>query len=77
MNITRFFARAGMTLLLAMLTTMTSWAWDGQGTETDPYLIKTKTDWDHLADCVNGTNGETANDFSETFFKLNNTIRDY
>ncbi|MBR6190227.1 MAG: leucine-rich repeat protein [Prevotella sp.] len=47
------------------------WANDGHsGTETDPYIIYNKAQLDKLAQRVNGTHGETANDYKNKYFKL-------
>ena len=47
------------------------WANDGHsGTETDPYMIYNKAQLDKLAQRVNGTHGETANDYKNKYFKL-------
>ena len=44
-----------MIALLLAIVQMT-WAWDGSGTSTDPYLIKSSDDWKQLADDVSGGN---------------------
>ncbi len=46
-----------------------SWG-DGDGTAADPYLIYNKDQLDLLAHRVNGTHGETANDYSGKHFRL-------
>ena len=43
-----------MLLLLMLLTTVSAWAWDGQGTEASPYEIKSVGDLNQLATDVNG-----------------------
>ena len=57
-------ARAAM-MLLMLLTTATAWAWDGQGTEADPYLITNTTDLSQLANNVLG-----GTPYTGTYFKL-------
>ena len=42
-----------------------AWAWDGSGTSTDPYIIKSSIDWKQLADDVNG-----GNSYSGKFFEM-------
>ena len=49
-------------------------AWSGSGTFGSPYLITTTDQLDLLAKMVNGTDGYTENDFSGTYFKLDNDI---
>ena len=50
---------------LLLLLGQTAWAWDGEGTVTSPYLIKTTADWKQLADDVyGGTN------YSGYFFEM-------
>ena len=44
--------------------------WSGSGTEEAPYIIEFPNQLDLLAHRVNGTHGETANDYSGTYFKL-------
>lgn len=41
-------------LTLLLLTAQGVWAWDGSGTSTDPYLIKTSADWEQLSTDVGG-----------------------
>ena len=60
--------RAAM-LLVMMLTATTAWAWDGSGTQADPYQIKTTGDLDQLATDVNA--GTT---YEGTYFKVMNDI---
>ncbi|MBP5647319.1 MAG: InlB B-repeat-containing protein, partial [Bacteroidaceae bacterium] len=48
--------------------------WTGSGTQGDPYVITTTAGLDLLAKYVNGTDGYTANDFSDTYFKLGDDI---
>ena len=54
--------------MLLTLTTQTAWAWDGSGTEIDPYLIKTTGDLSDLS-----TQSQT-NNFDGVYFKLYNDI---
>ena len=44
--------------MLALLCTIVqeAWAWDGSGTQTDPYKIQTSADWKQLSDEVGGGN---------------------
>ena len=56
--------------LCTALTAQTARAWDGSGTEASPYLIKNTADLDLLAHRVNGTHGETANEYVGTYFRL-------
>ena len=74
MKNSNLMTRATLTLLVMMLTATTAWAWDGSGTKNDPYLIKTTDDLNLLAHRVNGTHGETANDYLGKYFKLANDI---
>ena len=60
--------RAAM-LLVMMLTATTAWAWDGSGTQADPYQIKNTGDLDQLATDVNA--GTT---YEGTYFKVMNDI---
>ena len=46
------------------------WATVNQGNSEDPYMIYNKDQLLLLAHRVNGTNGETANDYSGKYFKL-------
>lgn len=65
----RLRARAA-TLLIALMCGVTgAWAWDGSGTQADPYLIKNTTEWDTFASEVNG-----GNTFSGKTFKLTQDI---
>ncbi len=62
-------ARAAMTLLFTVLTTVTTWAWDGNGTQTSPYQITSTSDLLQLANDV--YNGDT---YSGKYFKLMNDL---
>ena len=54
-------------ILTLLLTTVVGvWAWDGSGTSTDPYLIKSSADWKQLADDVNGGNSYSGKYFEMT-----------
>ena len=46
------------------------WATKNAGTQADPYIIYNKAQLDKLAQRVNGTHGETANDYKNKYFKL-------
>ena len=48
--------------------------WSGDGTESSPYIIYNKDQLDLLAHRVNGTHGETANDYKDTYFQLGKDI---
>ena len=48
--------RTMLLLILLCATVQGAWAWDGSGTSTDPYQIKTSADWKQLADDVAGGN---------------------
>lgn len=54
-----------MALNLMCTVAHRAWAWDGNGTSTDPYLINNTDDWKQLADDVSG--GET---YSGTVFRM-------
>ena len=55
-------------LMLALLCAIAqvAWAWDGDGTSTDPYKIKSSADWKQLADDVNGGNSYSGKYFEMT-----------
>ncbi|MBO7139230.1 MAG: dockerin type I repeat-containing protein [Prevotella sp.] len=40
--------RTALTLLLTALATVSTWAWSGQGTKNDPYVIDNVGDWESL-----------------------------
>ena len=66
-NISRFIAA----LALLATTAQGAWAeWTGFGFKSNPYIISTPEDLLLLAHRVNGTNGETANDYQGRYFKL-------
>jgi hypothetical protein len=46
------------------------WATESEGSEGAPYMIYNKDQLDLLAHRVNGTHGETANDYENKYFKL-------
>ena len=46
--------RAAMMLLVMLLTTATAWAWSGDGSSGNPYLINSASDLAQLATDVNG-----------------------
>jgi hypothetical protein len=48
--------------------------WNGDGSEGSPYIIEYASQLDLLAHRVNGTHGETTNNYYNTYFKLNNDI---
>lgn len=41
-----------LTILLAIA--QQAWAWEGSGTQTDPYKIQTNADWKQLSNEVGG-----------------------
>ena len=47
------------------MVTQGTWAWDGSGTSTDPYLINNSADWRQLADDVSG-----GNSYSGLYFEM-------
>ncbi len=49
---------------------VTAIPWNGKGTEDSPYIIEYASQLDLLAHRVNGTHGETANDYYNTYFQL-------
>ena len=49
--------------------------WSGSGTKDDPYIINNKGQLNLLAHRVNGTYGETVNNYSGTYFKLGADIK--
>ena len=53
----RHSARAAAVLLIALCAAQTAWAWDGQGTEANPYQITRASDLQQLA--INVNNGTT------------------
>ena len=63
---TSFLARAAMTLLVMMLTTVTAWATiGGTGTPSDPYTINSAEDWNTFASNVSG-----GNSYQDMYVKL-------
>ena len=57
--------KALLTIVLLCTVVQVAWAWDGSGTQADPYLIKDNADWRQLAgDVSNGNN------FQGTFFEM-------
>ena len=52
-------------LALLLITVQYMWAWDGSGTQTDPYKIKNHADWKQLADDVLG-----GNSYRDKYFKM-------
>ena len=48
------------------MVTQGTWAWDGSGTSTDPYLINNAADWRQLADDVSGGNSYNGQYFEMT-----------
>ena len=57
--------RAATTLLLAMLTSATAWAWDGSGTKSDPDKIQNRADLVQLSTDINNS---TSNLYEGTYF---------
>ena len=65
-----FLARATMTLLLAMLTTVGAWATiTGSGTQTDPYVLNDAADWATFANSNNASTYWNSN----VYVKLSDT----
>ena len=60
--------------LYAQWTNVWGMADGADGSEAHPYVITTTAGLDLLAKNVNGTDGYTANDFSDTYFKLGDDI---
>ena len=56
--------RAAMMLLVMMLTTATAWAWSGDGSSGNPYLINSASDLNQLATNVNG-----GTNYNKMYFK--------
>ena len=58
-------------MMIALLCTVVqgAWAWDGSGTQADPYQISSADDWNALATAVEG--GES---YSGKYFKLTKNI---
>ena len=55
-------------IIFTLLTVKTAWAWDGNGTQSSPYLIKTTDDLVTLA-----TNSQT-NAYEDRYFRLENDL---
>ena len=53
---------------------LTAIPWSGDGSKSSPFLIEYASQLDLLAHRVNGTHGETANDYYNTYFQLNKDI---
>ena len=62
-------AGGGTLLFLLLMTVQSIWAWDGSGTETDPYLIQSNANWKQLA-----ANIVAGNDYSGMFFRMTSDI---
>ena len=56
-------------LTLLLITVQYMWAWDGSGTQTDPYKIQNSADWQEFAIKVS-----MGNSYQGTFFKMTNDI---
>ena len=56
-------------LALLLITVQYMWAWDGSGTQADPYKIKSSADWQEFAIKVS-----MGNSYQGTFFKMTNDI---
>ena len=56
-------------LALLLITVQYMWAWDGSGTQTDPYKIQNSADWQEFAIKVS-----MGNSYQGTFFKMTNDI---
>ena len=52
-------------MVFLLLVVQTAWAWDGEGTSSNPYLISSTTDWNLLAQSVVG-----GNSYSGQFFRM-------
>lgn len=55
--------------MLLMLFSTHVWAWDGNGTESDPYLVKSDADWNALSSAVSKGDG-----FSGKVFRMTDDI---
>ena len=55
--------------MLLMLFSTHVWAWDGKGTESDPYLVKSDADWNALSSAISNGDG-----FSGKVFRMTNDI---
>ena len=64
-RLSSIFHRTAMILLMMLLTVTTVWAWDGNGTENDPYRI---TDADDLAQLASNVNAGT--NYTGKYFQL-------
>jgi len=58
-----------VTMALLIIVAAGAWAWDGSGTQTDPYLIQNRADWKQLADDVSG-----GKSYSGRFFRMTDDI---
>lgn len=56
-------------LALLLITVQYMWAWEGSGTQADPYKIKSSADWQEFAIKVS-----MGNSYQGTFFKMTNDI---
>ncbi len=63
-----FLSRAAMMLLVMLLSTVTAWAWDGQGTQSNPYKIASVSDLNTLR------SQSASNNFDGVYFELTSDI---
>ena len=56
-------------LALLLITVQYMWAWEGSGTQADPYKIQSSADWQEFAIKVS-----MGNSYQGTFFKMTNDI---
>ena len=54
-----------LTITLLCMVAQGTWAWDGHGTQSDPYLIQSIQDWKDLASQVAAGNNQ-----DDEFFRL-------
>ena len=63
-----FLTRAAMMLFVMLLSTVTAWAWDGQGTQSNPYKIASVSDLNTLR------SQSASNNFDGVYFELTSDI---
>ncbi len=64
--------RSALTLLLTALATVSTWAWSGRGTQSDPYILDKVDEWESLNWYI-GTD-ETRDDFIRAYYKLSDNF---
>ena len=64
--------KAPTLLTLLLIIAQSIWAWDGSGTQTDPYKIKNYADWKQLADDVTG-----GNSYRGKYFEMTTVLRSH